>query len=293
MLKIFEPNTKGRDFVIGDLHGMHSLLIKLLEHIKFDAACDRMFSVGDLVDRGEDSLSCLRLLDQPWFHPVMANHELMTVAAFNGGEFGAYWLQNGGRWGLDALVEFFQAKQSGADLSSDTNEIHRLVQKAGKLPTLITVKLKSGKRVHIVHAEFPFIMDITDQDLEDPAFVSELANIAANANETDFLWSRRLFGQFAFQDLSDFEKIERTVKYRQAEFAIFNPNLSHIISGHTPVQKPLTLIGQTCIDTNAYGAKPEHDTWKSLTCIELGTWSFVQVNHQCTRHVDPIVINMT
>jgi serine/threonine protein phosphatase 1 len=55
-------NYDGRDFIVGDLHGCRSMLDELLEHANFDPQKDRLFSTGDLVDRGPDSVGCLELL---------------------------------------------------------------------------------------------------------------------------------------------------------------------------------------------------------------------------------------
>lgn len=48
-----------------------------------------MLSVGDLVDRGPDSIGCLKLLEAPWFHAVMGNHEQLLLNYF------APWLAYG------------------------------------------------------------------------------------------------------------------------------------------------------------------------------------------------------
>lgn len=48
-------NTDGRDFIIGDLHGLIHLLNRLVAEIAFNPAVDRLLSVGDIVDRGEHS----------------------------------------------------------------------------------------------------------------------------------------------------------------------------------------------------------------------------------------------
>src|SRR3546814_1363745 len=68
-------NTAGRDFIVGDLHGCLDLLQVELARIAFDPTRDRLFSVGDLTDRGPDSMGCLRLLREPWFYAVHGNHE--------------------------------------------------------------------------------------------------------------------------------------------------------------------------------------------------------------------------
>lgn len=75
-----DANIAGRDFIVGDLHGCRSMLDTLLEHVVFDVRKDRLFSTGDLVDRGPDSEGCLALLEQPWFYPVLGNHDAMLMA---------------------------------------------------------------------------------------------------------------------------------------------------------------------------------------------------------------------
>ena len=51
----FTRNTTGRDLIVGDIHGCFGRLANALTLIDFDPARDRLFSVGDLVDRGPDS----------------------------------------------------------------------------------------------------------------------------------------------------------------------------------------------------------------------------------------------
>jgi len=48
----FALNTHRRDFAVGDIHGAFDALQRAMEAIGFDARKDRLFSVGDLVDRG-------------------------------------------------------------------------------------------------------------------------------------------------------------------------------------------------------------------------------------------------
>ena len=72
-------NKIGRDFVVGDLHGHRSLFETELERIGFRPDRDRVFSVGDLIDRGPDSLATLALIEEPWFFAVLGNHELALL----------------------------------------------------------------------------------------------------------------------------------------------------------------------------------------------------------------------
>ena len=74
-----QSTAKGRDLVVGDLHGHRSLLEQELDRLGFDPSCDRVLSVGDLIDRGPESFETLSLIDEPWFHAVLGNHELMLL----------------------------------------------------------------------------------------------------------------------------------------------------------------------------------------------------------------------
>ena len=75
----FERNVFGRDFVVGDLHGCFDLLCEQMDRVGFDPKTDRIFSVGDLVDRGTQSKDALNWMAQPWFHAVRGNHEEMAI----------------------------------------------------------------------------------------------------------------------------------------------------------------------------------------------------------------------
>lgn len=78
-LRRIAPNAKGRDFVVGDIHGCLDELISLLAHAGFNPKRDRLFSVGDLIDRGPKSAEALDLLEKPWFFAVRGNHEQMLL----------------------------------------------------------------------------------------------------------------------------------------------------------------------------------------------------------------------
>lgn len=67
-------------YVIGDVQGCYTELQQLLEQVDFNPQRDRLGFVGDLVNRGPDSLAVLRFiknLPEPWV--VLGNHDLYLL----------------------------------------------------------------------------------------------------------------------------------------------------------------------------------------------------------------------
>ena len=140
----YERNESGRDFVVGDIHGMFPHLRSLLDRIGFDPAIDRLFSVGDLVDRGPESAVAIDWLDHAWFHACRGNHEQFAIDSLDPEQFDLWVNHNGGRWWLD--------------LDEASHERFRTA--FANLPLAMEVGTATGV-VGIVHADVPPLMEWT------------------------------------------------------------------------------------------------------------------------------------
>ena len=136
----YAQNSNGRDFFVGDIHGKYALLTRALIKLDFDFNADRLFSVGDLIDRGEASFNCLLLAQKDWFIPVLGNHEQFLRETKNGDIYNKFvWYQNGGGWweGLTAR---------GRALAEDIIEQNYSLT--------LSVDTLAGK-IGVVHAQYP------------------------------------------------------------------------------------------------------------------------------------------
>lgn len=159
----FPRNEHGRDFIVGDIHGMFGMLSDAMARVGFDTAVDRLFSVGDLIDRGPDSHQCLEWLGHRWFHAIRGNHEQMAIDAFNNPELAGLHSCNGGIW-FAAMPRCEQMQ---------------FVDAFVELPYAIEIETAFGL-VGIVHAECP----ATD-------WAALLSSFDSGHTRDMCLWSRR------------------------------------------------------------------------------------------------------
>ena len=133
----FETNARGRDFIVGDVHGHFPTLEELLAEVGYDASADRLFSVGDLVNRGPESERALEWINNRFAGVTAGNHE---------------------RW----MQRHFQRAGTNAALGPDeqwakkipSEEYEKWGRVLNELPIAITVETEYGP-IGIVHADAP------------------------------------------------------------------------------------------------------------------------------------------
>jgi bis(5'-nucleosyl)-tetraphosphatase (symmetrical) len=74
------------DYAVGDIQGCHNELLRLLDKIRFHPDRDHLYCVGDLVNRGPDSLGVLRTIKalKSSATCVLGNHDLHLISIYAG-----------------------------------------------------------------------------------------------------------------------------------------------------------------------------------------------------------------
>lgn len=284
-LQSFTKNEKGRDFIVGDIHGMYDSLMTLLESVNFDKNIDRLFAVGDLVDRGPKSLEVLFLNNQSWFFSILGNHETMLLTGH-----------------LSYSKDWFK--------HLTLTEKEQCLSVIKNLPIAIEIQTSLGP-VGLVHAQVPTRFNdwnVFKQYLVKANLSYEMSSVHDSGSVIrDALWGRkRIYRElkkngtaFARKAYIKFIKDglwNRTTLYRIITTRKTLPYIKHGISfsfkyildkfkkkighqsyidniaytfhGHTPVKTPLLLGNQFFIDTGAvYGMKQNRKG--HLTMIEI------------------------
>lgn len=202
-------NTKGRDFAVSDVHGYYDHLSRLLDTVGFDEATDRLFIIGDLVDRGPKSLDSIDWMRRPYVFASLGNHDYWCLQAGQHGELLEHW-QQGGKWFYDL----------------DENDRADLLYCLYALPLAYEVKGKDGKLFGMVHAE------CTPDD-----WLAFTRLITTGEGYTDLMLQELLLDSIWLRD-----------RVKLYDTSIIT-SVDRVFVGHSSLKEVITLGNVTYIDT--------------------------------------------
>lgn len=262
LVERFPPNAQGRDFIVGDVHGMFSMLDDLLAAVAFDKERDRLFSLGDLIDRGPASHRAYEFLQQPWFFAVRGNHEQLAIDHYRSGSqdgdlsrAALNHVMNGGGWFLDL----------------NRRDQARFVEAFDKLPLAAQVETPLG-RLGLVHADVPeaIAWQAFVDALEDPQDPSH------NTCCTTALWSR--------------ERLMKLLK--RGEIAADIEGIDAVFFGHTPIDDVMVAGNAVYMDTGAFRQCNPQDRGKlSLFVCTSAKLLYSTRGKRCARH--PLALDLS
>ena len=266
-------NPDGRDFVLGDLHGTTDLLRALMEHVTFDPDKDRLFSVGDLIDRGEDSPGGLALLLEPWFHAVIGNHEDMLIDFLKPRKDQKYPMES-----ANDLPDHAFLFNGGEAWFGNYRMPAEIKDRLESLPLLIVVG-DGSNRFHVVHADL--VRNLLDpvggsaslledagtaprgKRLSDRAeilfFTDADIDVGLPWEETRYIPGFDTFGT-VLDSLTWDRSLVHAINMQRRRLPVEGlspegPGLSPTYCGHTPLRKPLLAASHRFIDTGGFMRK--------------------------------------
>jgi len=207
-----------KHFIIGDVHGMYDVLIKLLEQIPKRS---EVIFVGDLIDRGLDSKKVVNLVKNN-YKAVLGNHE-------------------------DTFIRFFQDYFNGMKWEELLNKWYLWIFKNGGKNTLISYGIWNNKNpnkkiLEDIKSDLNYFQSL-------PLYIElnikkdNLPIVISHSNITN-VWHLR-DNLDSFKTFKDITLRTRDLEYNKSS-KIFN------IYGHTITKEPIFRGQSLSIDTGAY-----------------------------------------
>jgi serine/threonine protein phosphatase 1 len=233
-------NRKGRDFVVGDIHGCFDEVWAAMKAVGFNPDEDRLLTAGDHTDRGLGSHRVKRFLDQPYVFAILGNHCDEIVGLYDDGEphedvLRAYMNVIGYRNGLGWWMEISREERL------------EIVERLRRLPHVIELETARGL-VGIVHAEVPPGMD----------WATFTAKVKAGDEKTikSALWGRERY-------------------YAKYDSGV--PGIDRVFVGHTPRKTSERRGNVYYVDTGAFKGvlDPEHEGHLTIANVMTSTQMLV------------------
>ena len=226
-------SDRGRVFAAGDVHGEYGMLDDALAQAAFDVERDALVLVGDIADRGPDSMAALDWIARPWVHRTLGNHDIMPRMRLDGDMDLRFYQMCGCQWFLDL----------------PGTEQRRIAAVFEDAPLALTVLTPGGRRVGIAHADC-----LRDWDAH-VAAVSDGPNRRIDVVDMS-LWSKE-----TVKGLLQARNKLRSIDPETLRVA----NIDHVFHGHTILGAPVTIANRSWIDTGACMGG-------DLTVVDMDRW---------------------
>ena len=212
MINTLTINPKQRVLLVSDIHGEPEKLMMRLREAQFNFEKDICISLGDLIDKGRNSLGALRLTKKKWMRFVLGNHEEAALTYFDSQcpWAGKDWQEQGGDW-------YFNLKEQ------EKTEAATLLSELRASSSRVLEILMFNKRFIGTHAD----LAIDDWDFD---------TVTKLAKEPDFTKCR---------------KLARTIKDGQSGSIKRLNGVEAIFCGHTSFPKTLSFENRHWLDTGA------------------------------------------
>lgn len=226
VIQRFTKNRLGKDYVCADIHGNRTALEEALQRVNFNSKVDRLFVMGDLIDRGSDNQYILDFFKNPFANSTRGNHEDMLLnrihVYFNGVTDVSYkhavegHEENGGRWFSDI----------------EENKMLDIRNQLLSLPFAIELEAETGA-IGLVHGEV--------DSLDWSSFVDSLNNSDSQMN---CIWGR-----------NQASLLKRFIKSNSNNTLRKIKGISAVVHGHTLVSRPMASSNRVFLDTGLVTGK--------------------------------------
>lgn len=244
--------------IVGDIHSCYDKLISVLEKAGFNENDDELYSVGDLLDRGEQPVETLDfLMGLKNFYPVLGNHDIYFEEYLCTGRPDSFWLSHNG-----GMRTFEKVMRMPKEWKEKVKAFYR------KIPVLRVLKdsiiMHGGpysdfteKELDLIASRprpFPFINDDMYSEEDDVSYLE------------DFMWDRDyLYSAMYDAGVSDaYNKIRNELLPIETKKTIW--------VGHTPLPEIGPFYSKkfhlAAIDTGSFFYK--------ITAVDMDTMAFYQ-----------------
>lgn len=146
-------------FVLGDIQGCYREFKKLVKKIKFRPGVDRLIAAGDLINRGPNNVSTIKLLQDIGAECVLGNHDLNFLAVAAG-------IKRQGK--SDTLNDLLESKH-----------LDEIKNWFCQLPLLINLEEFNSV---VVHAGIPHVWSIDQARV----YAAEIESVIQSSEREDF-----------------------------------------------------------------------------------------------------------